>query len=575
MTHRTSEGAADPARLPRGLEALLALHALALAVWLTLAAFPCDWYLEPGDHGRDLQCFARVAGGERPFADFQWIYGPLMPCLYGALFRAFGVSLAVARGAALVLVLLGAAIAFVVARRFRGALVAHAVAFLIVLWGPPQHTYNHLGLLVFFAAGLGALLSALGPARPGATALAATFLAGTLAGLVKWSAGLAWIAGCALLLLLRIELAGVEAAARRREAVRVAAAAAVATALLLLAALACFHGVPAHRRSLCLDVLAVHWNAAHSALDDFLVFFRRLGSVLAGEPGAWMDLFQPAVLLPVLLAGTFLGGAAWALVRARRPAPWDAEARRTLGLWVLSLLLAHEFLSIGSVYSLQYLSALPVLLLLAALLARARERLAARWTGAQARRLHTAAAIAWLAASTLWAAGWIGVLDKAPGVPLALAPGGGVRVLGHHRREEFEAVSAYVAAVTAPREAVAVLPYNGLIGFLADRPSPFYATMVLGGFSWEGPNEQELIDALEAGQVRCVVVTHWSMGWAPCLGFLGLSHLRALSAYVERWYQPVAYFGFGPWAPFRGAGDGQSAIVLWRRGAPPPREPGG
>lgn len=65
----------------------------------------------PFDEGIVLQAARRVAGGQVPWSDFDWAYGPAQPYLLGAWFEAFGPSLLVWR---VVRVLCDAAIAVVV-----------------------------------------------------------------------------------------------------------------------------------------------------------------------------------------------------------------------------------------------------------------------------------------------------------------------------------------------------------------------------------------------------------------------------------------------------------------------------
>ncbi len=49
--------------------------------------------LAQGDHGRDLYAAEAVWRGELPYKDFWWVYGPLMPYLYGFFYKILGTSL--------------------------------------------------------------------------------------------------------------------------------------------------------------------------------------------------------------------------------------------------------------------------------------------------------------------------------------------------------------------------------------------------------------------------------------------------------------------------------------------------
>ncbi len=49
--------------------------------------------IDPFDEGLMLQAAHRIAGGQVPYRDFLWAYGPAQPFLLGGLFKLFGVSL--------------------------------------------------------------------------------------------------------------------------------------------------------------------------------------------------------------------------------------------------------------------------------------------------------------------------------------------------------------------------------------------------------------------------------------------------------------------------------------------------
>ena len=73
--------------------ARLALEPVAL--WFAaalIAGFTARRHLEPFDEGLLLQAGLRVSGGEWPYADFSWAYGPGHPLLEALAFEAFGPS---------------------------------------------------------------------------------------------------------------------------------------------------------------------------------------------------------------------------------------------------------------------------------------------------------------------------------------------------------------------------------------------------------------------------------------------------------------------------------------------------
>jgi hypothetical protein len=68
---------------------------LAYTASLYFASLPLDSVSE-GDFGRDLYNFYLVSQGQFPYIDFNWIYGPLVPLVYGLIFKIFGVSALIA-----------------------------------------------------------------------------------------------------------------------------------------------------------------------------------------------------------------------------------------------------------------------------------------------------------------------------------------------------------------------------------------------------------------------------------------------------------------------------------------------
>ena len=89
----TEELAAPPPDARRS-RARAALPGLALFAGAALiSGFTMLRGLDPFDEGLMLQAARRVAGGELPYRDFLWSYGPGQPYLLGGLFEAFGVSL--------------------------------------------------------------------------------------------------------------------------------------------------------------------------------------------------------------------------------------------------------------------------------------------------------------------------------------------------------------------------------------------------------------------------------------------------------------------------------------------------
>lgn len=100
-----------------------------------------------GDHGRDLYAAQVTLKGHRPYRDYWWVYGPLMPYYYALFFKFLGIHVpALLTGKAL----LSLVSALLIYGTLTTLSVSSALAFIGALWFlvfPPEFfiTYNHIG----------------------------------------------------------------------------------------------------------------------------------------------------------------------------------------------------------------------------------------------------------------------------------------------------------------------------------------------------------------------------------------------------------------------------------------------
>lgn len=178
--------------------------AVPIAVWIGAAlvsGFTAWRYLEPFDEGLLLQAATRVAGGQWPYADFGWSYGPGQPLLIALAFKLLGPSVAWWRLARVAADATTALLVWRLTGRVAGprwALVAAAAA---ALTAAQPMSANPVA--VALAIALGALAVATGGQAAGPTRAA---LAGTLAALAAFwrpDFGLVAIAAVVAALLVR------------------------------------------------------------------------------------------------------------------------------------------------------------------------------------------------------------------------------------------------------------------------------------------------------------------------------------------------------------------------------------
>ncbi len=115
--------------------------------------------LSQGDHGRDLYAFERTLNGERPYRDYWWVYGPLMPYVFAGFFGLFGIHVSSVLLAQYLFTLAAGLLFYACASRLTRR--PTAVIATLWFWVTPSyffHTYNHTaGLAFLFAVLLAAL----------------------------------------------------------------------------------------------------------------------------------------------------------------------------------------------------------------------------------------------------------------------------------------------------------------------------------------------------------------------------------------------------------------------------------
>ena len=83
------------------------------------------------DTGYDLLAAARTAGGELPYVDYSYFYGPVGPLLLGGIYAVTGAAVWPAAALGLVLSAIATAQTYRLARRFAGPMAAAAAGALV------------------------------------------------------------------------------------------------------------------------------------------------------------------------------------------------------------------------------------------------------------------------------------------------------------------------------------------------------------------------------------------------------------------------------------------------------------
>ena len=103
-----------------------------------------------GDLGRDLYNFYLVSKGKLPYIDFNWIYGPFAPVLYGLVFKLFGISYFNALCVWFIVYLTGVYLLYFTIKSFSNHFCGFIAGLLfIVYYGYTIQTFNHILGVVF------------------------------------------------------------------------------------------------------------------------------------------------------------------------------------------------------------------------------------------------------------------------------------------------------------------------------------------------------------------------------------------------------------------------------------------
>lgn len=126
--------------------------------FLILTLYICNFFypdstvnsISEGDIGRDLYNYYLVSKGYLPYIDFNYIYGPLMPLFYGFAFKIFGVSYLTAMSFWFLFNIVAFIAMFYLVKYFSNYLTAFiAGLFFVAYHGFSIQTFNHIGGIIF------------------------------------------------------------------------------------------------------------------------------------------------------------------------------------------------------------------------------------------------------------------------------------------------------------------------------------------------------------------------------------------------------------------------------------------
>ncbi|HEX8743136.1 MAG TPA: hypothetical protein VF712_08370 [Thermoleophilaceae bacterium] len=432
------------------------------------------------DEGLALQAARRVAGGELPYRDFLWSYGPASPYLLGGLFDLLGTSLVHWRVLRVLADAGVALLAFVLVRRHAGDRWA-LLAWLAVACQMAQPRNANPFPFALLAA-LGAIVLVSGE-RPLRTRVAWAGALTAVAAAYRIDFALYGFAAVAVMLALET---------RRVRTVALYAAVTAGLAVLVYAPFAVAVG-PA-------DLYEALIGTSLRERDYWTLPFPWSYYGSLGSPEGWkdaLDFYVPALLL----AGLAVAGAAlaWRALRERRPPPPLGAGLAVLALGCLSYLLSRT----DEVHTTPLFVALAVMLPLAAARAWGAGPGRARW-------LAYPAALVFGLLLLHGAANRGSALLRPPELAaLGVGPADGVRIPPEEARA-IERIEALVGERVPPGEPIYVAPArsdrvrfnDSLMYVLMERDN---ASRVDYGLIAKAGPQREIVADLERARPRLVV----------------------------------------------------------------------
>ncbi len=119
-----------------------------LAIFILSPSVHYQFLIAQGDHGRDFYAFERTLHGDKPYQDYWWVYGPLMPYVYAFVFKIFGVSIANTLWTESFFQLLAAIFFYLALTRLVSLPLSLIGGFWFLIYQQPFfYTYNHIAAI--------------------------------------------------------------------------------------------------------------------------------------------------------------------------------------------------------------------------------------------------------------------------------------------------------------------------------------------------------------------------------------------------------------------------------------------
>jgi len=500
-------------------------------------------FLAQGDHGRDLYAAQAVLRGEVPYKDFWWVYGPLMPYYYGLFFKFLGTQVpSVLLGKAMVNIAAGAFFFLAFSRLFSAPAAFTAALWFMVFHDDFFFTYNHAGGMAAMMAVVWMHCAYIKTGRFNYAwgALVPVFILG----LIKINFAL-------VALLMTIAL--VETKERPRPAILrrdFHASGLLVVPLLWLGIYAWLvRGLSISEIRQCFPYLG--GDEPYNSVGPLQTIPVLAQNIFHTVTSSWIDAAF-CVLILLCAVQTFY-------VLAKKA---DVARRETLFLvltyaalfYVLNL---HEFLKSGVFYRSFWAQPFSMFLTFT-VIATAASSLERRWQ------------------TLLW-----GVLVLAAGLGywsnvqrieayknpqhLLEGPRGGVYITDDPSWiQTVELTTKELNAQLKDNELFLALPYDCLYYYLTGKKTPTRQLIFFEHIHIPAPQEQKIIDELEANKIAAVLVSSRQSSHERGLGRFGVDYCPLIAHYIEENFTPVTRIG--DWNHEAGWAWNHGTLIFKRKG---------
>lgn len=529
------------------IELLSFVPTIAAGVFLLFSAVDIQGMLLTGDHGRDLYAFERTLGGDMPYKDYWWVYGPLMPFYYALFMKLFGINiLSVLIGKACLKFAAGLFI-YIAIRRIANPVAAMCGAIWFYLFSQEFFfTYNHMGGILAITMTAAALMSYI-KTRQSSYLWAAAFISFILC-FIKLNFGLAGLLICAICSFVTDRLYNVKTSSAKKSFYLVSLVILpIITAIVYMYLL---KGLPVYEIRQCLP---------YSNSDQPYNIM----------PSTAMALLWNMVIQNILSNGINLIFACMVIITFVRiiylaltkKISMKEDLRYFAALLVLGIyfiLNLHEFLKSGVDYRSLWSQPIGFIFIFISI------SLAIRQSGRAWR------SIVWFCIAVLAFIGWLSHENFTKQVhrPDQYLADDKAQVFVINKPDwinTVEETTAFLRKNLKPEEQFLALPYDAIYYYLTGRKSPTQLLIFFEHINIPVEQENRTIQDLEKASVNWIVISSRMKAREPGLGTLGATYCPVIGQYIKDNFELVARFG--DWQHEPGWGWNHGTAVFKRKSA--------